>query len=554
MKKRRILIVGGVAGGASAAARMRRLCEDCEIVIFERGAYVSFANCGLPYHVGEIIHEESDLLLASPELFRERFAIDVRLHHEVIAVHPEQREITVLHRPTQQIQKESYDALLLSPGAAPFRPRLPGIDLAGVFTLRTIPDSRQIRDWLQEKNAKRAVIVGAGFIGLEMAENLHRLGLSVTMVEMAEHVLPVLDDDIAYYAEQHLLSHGVRLHLGDGLSGISHDTHETLLVHTQKGLRIETDIVLLAMGVRPETTLARDAGLQIGERGGIRVNEHMQTSDPFIWAVGDAVEVQDVLHHTHLLMPLAGPANRQGRIAADHIAGRTSAFRGVQATAICGLFDLTVATTGCSESILRKMGHKHYEKIYLHPSHHVGYYPGAKAIHLKLLFDTKEGRILGAQAIGEAGVDRRIDVIAMAIQKNATVFDLEESELCYAPQYGAAKDPINLAGMIASNVLRGDLPLAHWDQLDERILLLDVREHHEKQDIFFHDALQIPLSQLRESLHELPKDQPIRVFCRYGQRGYYATRVLVQHGFDAANLSGGLFSYHAQKTFRFPRA
>lgn len=545
MKKRRILIVGGVAGGASAAARLRRLCEDCEIVIFERGAYVSFANCGLPYYIGDVIPEESDLLLASPKLFRERFNIDVRLHNEVLAIHREQHAITVMDRTTQQTYTEPYDALILSPGASPLRPRLPGIDLPGVFALRTIPDSQQIRAWIQEKQAKRAVIIGAGFIGLEMAENLHHRGLSVTMVEMAPHVLPILDDDVAYYAEQHLLAHGVRLHLGDGLTGLSHDEHQTLVVHTQKGLRIEADIVILAVGVRPETTLARDAGLQLGERGGIHVDEHMQTSDPQIWAVGDAVEVQDTLHRSALLMPLAGPANRQGRIAADHIMGRSSTFRGVQATAICGIFDLTVATTGCSENILRKMGHAHYEKIYLHPSHHVGYYPGAKPIHIKLLFDTNDGRILGAQAIGEAGVDRRIDVLAMAIQMNATVFDLEESELCYAPQYGAAKDPINLAGMIASNVLKKDLPLAHWDQLESNALLLDVREMHEKTDAFCPDALQIPLSQLRQRIHEIPKHQPIRTFCKYGQRGYYATRVLLQHGLDAANLSGGLLSFHA---------
>ena len=553
MTKRKILIVGGVAGGASAAARMRRLCEDCEIVIFERGGYVSFANCGLPYYIGDVIPKESDLVLASPQLFRERFNIEVRLYNEVLSIHPEQRELTVLNHTTQETYRASYDALILSPGASPLRPRLPGMDLPGVFALRTIPDSQQIRAWIQEKSAKRAVIIGAGFIGLEMAENLHHRGLSVTMVEMASHVLPVLDGDVAYYAEQQLLSHGVRLHLGDGLTGIAHDERGTLVVHTQKELRIEADMVILAMGIRPEVSLARDAKLQIGERGGIRVDEHMQTSDPHIWAVGDAVEVQDTLHRSSLLMPLAGPANRQGRIAADHIMGRSTAFRGVQATAICGIFDLTVATTGCSESVLRKMGHTHYEKVHLHPNHHVTYYPGAKAIHIKLLFDTRDGRILGAQAIGEAGVERRIDVIAMAIQMNATVFDLEESELCYAPQYGAAKDPINLAGMVAANLLRGDLPLAHWDQLDEHSLLLDVREVHEKTEKFCPDALQIPLSQLRERIHELPKSQPIRAFCAYGQRGYYATRVLLQHGFDAANLSGGLLSYHPHLSIRSER-
>jgi len=542
MTRKRILIVGGVAGGASCAARSRRLDEEAEIVIFDRGPFVSFANCGLPYYVGDVIVDEKSLLVANAQLFKDRFNIEVRVENEVLAIDRDRQEIEVCDRPSGQIYRERYDALVLSPGAAPVRPPLPGIDLPGIFALRTIPDSRRIRDWIREHQVKQAVVVGGGFIGLEMTENLVHRGIAVTLLELAPQVLPPLDPEMVSIVAERLRARGVQLCLSDGVAEFAQDG-DRLRVTAQSGRQHVADLVILAIGVRPETSLAKAAGLELGERGGIRVNAQLQTSDPRIWAVGDAVEVEDFVTHQQSLIPLAGPANRQGRTAADAIAGRAVAFRGVQGTSVCGVFDLAIASTGASEKTLKRLG-RPYEKIYLHPGHHVGYFPGARPIDMKLLFSPQDGRILGAQAIGEAGAERRIDVVAMAIQKQATVFDLEEAELCYAPQFGAAKDPINFAGAIAANALRGDAPLAHWESapLNEG-LLLDVREVGEFQQGHVPGTVNIPLGELRDRLSELPKNKPIFVYCQVGQRAYYATRLLRLDGYDARNLSGGYKTY-----------
>jgi NADPH-dependent 2,4-dienoyl-CoA reductase/sulfur reductase-like enzyme/rhodanese-related sulfurtransferase len=548
----RILIVGGVAGGASCAARARRLSEKAEIIIFERGPYVSFANCGLPYYVGDVITDERDLLIATPELFRKRFNIEVRVRSEVRSIDREKHEIEVKNGEMGKVYRERYDALVLAPGAAPVRPSIPGIDLPGIFSLRTIPDSRQIRDQIAARKANRAVVVGGGFIGLEMTENLVRRGLSVTIVEMLPQVMPPVDPEMAVPIQEHLIANGVSLCLGDAVAGFEQNPEKnTISVITKSGRRYVCDIVLLAIGVRPEITLAREAGLEIGGLGGIRVDDQMRTSDGRIWAIGDAVEARDFVSGEWSLVPLAGVANRQGRLAADVILGREARFRGVQGTMACKVFDIAVAATGLSEKSLhrRKLSGRgqHYEKVYLHPGHHANYYPGAKPITMKLIFSTEDGKVLGAQAVGEEGVEKRIDVIAMAIQEGATVFDLEEAELCYAPQFGAAKDPVNIAGMIAANALRGDAPVAHWaDAKSPQSYVLDVREPEEFALGHIEGAHNIPLNSLRGRMSELPRDREILVYCVVGQRSYYASRALRLDGFPARNISGGMKTYHAE--------
>lgn len=549
MSAKKIVIVGGVAGGASCATRCRRLDESAEILILDRGPYVSFANCGLPYYVGGVIQDESKLLLASEALFRDRFRIEVRTRHEALGIDREKRELEVKELATGRVYRQPYDALVLSPGASAIRPPLPGIDLPGIFVLRTLPDSREIRSWIESRHAQSAVVVGGGFIGLEMAENLARLGLSVSVVEMLNQVMPPLDPEMARPVQQHLEAHGIKMALGDGVAGFgTNEATGQLVVTTQSGAKHAGDLVILAIGVRPETALAKAAGLELGERGGLRVNEQMRTSDPAIWAVGDAVETHDLVTKQAALIPLAGPANRQGRIAADAICGREARFRGVQGTAICGVFDLAVASTGASEKALRRAGVTDYGKVYLHPGHHVGYYPGAKPIHLKLLFRKTDGLILGAQAVGEADVARRIDVIATALAMGGTVFDLEEAELCYAPQFGGAKDPINYAGMIAANHLRGDHPLADWNQLGATgALVLDVRDPDEFMEGHLPGAVNLPLNEIRDRMSELPRDREISIYCGVGQRAYYATRILRQNGYAASNLSGGFQTYQQIK-------
>lgn len=543
---KRVLIVGGVAGGASCAARLRRLDETAEIVVLDRGPYVSFANCGLPYYVGDVIRDETKLLVATPELFRQRFNIEVRTQNEVVAIDRIAREIEVRELPSGRMYRERYDALVLSPGAMPIRPPIAGIALPGIFTLRTVPDSRRIREWIEQRNARRAVVVGGGFIGLEMTENLVHRGLEVTVVEMADQLMPPLDPEMADFVRRRVVTHTAHVHLGDGVAGFSASEDGSLIVRTAGGSALPADLVILSIGVRPETSLARQAGLVIGDCGGIRVDERMRTSDASIWAVGDAVEVRNTVTGEWEMIPLAGPANRQGRIAADVICGRNTRFRGVQATTVCGFFGLTVALTGATEKSLRRAGITDYEAIYVHPGHHAGYYPGAKPIHLKLIFRKCGGEILGAQAVGDEGVERRIDAISMAIQARQTVFDLEEAELCYAPQYGAAKDPVNVAGMVAANVVRGDVELAHWgDVPGADALLLDVRDATEFAGGSIEGSVNIPLGQLRDRARELPRDREIWVSCGVGQRAYYACRLLAQLGFRVRNLPGGYHSYRS---------
>jgi len=547
---KRILIVGGVAGGASCAARARRLSEEAEIIMFEKGPFVSFANCGLPFYIGEVIEKEDALMVASPRLFKERFNVDVRVNSEVVSIDRRNSEITVRDLSSGEAYTEKYDALVLSPGAAPVRLPIPGIDLPGVFTLRNIPDTRQIREWVWENGSKSALVVGGGFIGLEMTENLVKRGLTVTVVEAQSHVMPALDPEMVSPVHSELKRREVSLRLGESVTGFQSMPDGSIRAGLASGGEERADLVILSVGVRPETKLAREAGLEIGDLGGIRVDSRMRTSDPRIWAVGDAVEVRDVITGGWTLIPLAGPANRQGRIAADVILGRDREFRGVQGTAVCGVFDVTVASTGLSEKTLKRLGlwNGDYEKIYLHPAHHALYYPGAKTISLKLIFSKKDGRIIGCQAAGKEGVEKRVDVISMAIQSNRTVFDLEEAELCYAPQYGSARDPINMAGMIAANVLRGDSSIAQWEEIDQGApFVLDVRDVKEFDKGHVERAINIPLDQLRTRMNEVPGDRDILAYCLVGQRSYYAMRLLSQNGFKAKSITGGYRTFLALK-------
>jgi NADPH-dependent 2,4-dienoyl-CoA reductase/sulfur reductase-like enzyme/rhodanese-related sulfurtransferase len=547
---KKILIIGGVAGGASCAARLRRLDENCEITILERGPYVSFANCGLPYYVGDVITEQGKLVLANAGLFRERFRIDVQLHHEAVKIDAAHRVVSVRHTQTGNESLLSYDALVLSPGAAPIRPPLPGIESPGIFQVRTIPDADSIRRWITERCARSAVVVGGGFIGVEMAENLLHRGLEVTLVEMLPQILPNLDPEMAWPMQKRLEEHGCQFALGDAVAGFAQRPGGGLEVQTKNGSRHGGDLVILGLGVRPETALAREAGVKIGSTGGIEVDQHMRTSDPHIWAVGDAVQVKNIVTGQPQLLALAGPANRQGRVAADNIAGRPSVFRGVQGTSIVGVFGLSAAGTGCSETALRRAGITGFEKVYLHPLNHVGYYPGAKPMHLKILFRPSDGRLLGAQAVGEEDIARRIDVISAFLQKEGTVHDLAEAELCYAPQFGAAKDPVNFAGMVASNARDEDMPVVNWDALPDNAFLLDVRDEDEFADGHVPGSVNIPLSALRRDPSALPKDRPILAYCRVGQRGYYAVRFLRQHGYDARNVSGGILTWENAQAAR----
>jgi NADPH-dependent 2,4-dienoyl-CoA reductase/sulfur reductase-like enzyme/rhodanese-related sulfurtransferase len=548
MTTRRILIVGGVAGGASAAARIRRLDEDAEIIVFDRGPHVSFANCGLPYYVGDVIRDEASLVVATPDLFRDRFRIEVRTKSEVTRIDPEARTIEV--RPEGgEPYEERYDALVLSPGASAVRPPVPGTDLPGIFVVRTIPDSQKIREWITDRRARSAVVVGGGFIGLEMAENLAHRGLSVALVEMAPQVMPPLDPEMAVLLEERLRAQGVDLHLGDAVTGFAERSGERLAVSTRAGATLDADLVVLAVGVKPETALAKSAGLALGPRGGIEVDERMRSSVPGIWAVGDAVEVRETVTGVEVVLPLAGPANRQGRIAAADICEREARFRGVQGTSVVGCFGLIAACTGANERTLDRLGQTDFERVYLHPGHHVGYYPGAKPIHMKLIFRPSDGRVLGAQAVGEEAVARRIDVISTAIQMGATVFDLEEAELCYAPQFGAAKDPVNLAGMIAANVVRGDVELASWKNLvggiPPGVRVIDVRRPGELERGRVELAENIPLEELRERADEIGDDEEVWLYCQVGQRAYYGTRLLRQRGKNVKNLSGGYTTVRA---------
>lgn len=541
----KLLIVGGVAGGASAAARARRLAEDAEIILFERGPDVSFANCGLPYYVGGEIADRKKLLVTTPELLRSRFKLDVRVRSSVEAIDRRAKRVHVRDLATGREYDETYDKLILAPGAAPLRPPLPGIDLPGVFTLRNLQDVDRIKERV-DQGVQRAIVVGAGFIGLELVENFVKRGIQTTVVELQDQVLPPFDQEMTTPVVSVLREKGVTVQLGESAEGFEADG-SGLIVRLKSGGHLSAQLVVLGIGVRPESPLASKAGLAVGPRGGIQVNARLQTSDPDIFAVGDAIETRDFISGDAAQVPLAGPANRQGRIAADNIFGRETKYRGTQGTAIVGLFRLTAAMTGSSEKALRR-AQRPFRKVYVHPAHHAGYYPGAEPMTLKVLCDPGTGQILGAQAVGGAGVDKRIDVLAVAIQARMTVFDLEEMELAYAPQFGSAKDPVNMAGFVAGGLLRGDHPQVDVESVlaapaDQRPFLLDVRTAQEFAAGAIPGAVNVPIDELRARLAELPRDRQIAAYCQVGQRGYVATRILRQNGFAAANIGGGYKTY-----------
>ncbi|KAA5538547.1 CoA-disulfide reductase [Roseiconus nitratireducens] len=542
----KIVIVGGVAGGASAAARLRRLCESCEIILIERGVEPSFANCGLPYYVGGEIESRDRLLVAPVERLRQRYRLDVRVRSEVRSIDRANKTVTVANLATDEVYEETYDKLILATGAAPFRPPIPGIDREEVFELRGLDDA-DILHAQATSQAKSAAIIGGGFIGIEVAENLVRRGIEVTVIELADQILTPWDPEMVRPLQQQLLAHGIKLLLEESAEAFT-DRGERpgMRIQLQSGRSVDADFAVVCIGVRPESQLAVDAGLECGSRGGIVTNAHQQTSDPDIYAVGDVVEVTDFVTGKPTQVPLAGPANRQGRIAADHLLGRDARYRGTQGTSVVGFFGQTAAMTGQNEKMLRRQQTR-FEKIYIHPTDHAGYYPGAEQFTLKLLFDPDSGHILGAQAVGTSGVDKRIDVIAMAIQANLSVFDLEEAELCYAPQYGHAKDPVNMAGFVAAGVIRGDQPVIHAESIDPSTavedFILDVRSRQEHEAGHLAGATNIPIEELRDRLSELPRDRRIIAYCQVGQRGYMATRLLLQDGFEAVNLSGGYRSW-----------
>jgi NADPH-dependent 2,4-dienoyl-CoA reductase/sulfur reductase-like enzyme/rhodanese-related sulfurtransferase len=541
----KLVIVGGVAGGASAATRARRLSETAQIVLVERGPDVSFANCGLPYHIGGEIVDRNKLLVTTPAKLRSRFNLDVRTRTSVEAIDRQAKTLRIRDLATNQEYDESYDKLILAPGAAPIRPPLPGLDLPGIYALRNLADMDQIKAAV-DAGAKQAVVIGAGFIGLEMVENLVRRGVQTTLVELQDQVLPPFDKEMTSPLCDLLKSHHVSLLLGDSAEAFE-PSDQGIVVRLKSGKQVIAPLVVLGVGVRPENKLAISAGLEVGIRGGIRVNAQLQTNDPDIYAVGDAIEVTDVVSQLPTQIPLAGPANRQGRLAADHIFGRQIRYRGTQGTAIVGLFGKIAAITGAAEKSLRKNGQA-YRMVYVHPAQHAGYYPGAQAMVLKLLFEPVTGRILGAQAVGGEGVDKRIDVLAVAIQAGMTVFDLEEMELAYSPQFGSAKDPVNMAGFVAANLIRGDHPQIDVASLlaikpEQAPLILDVRTSEEFGAGNLPAAINIPVDELRSRLHELPRDRDIVTYCQVGQRGYIATRILLQAGFKVQNLSGGYKTY-----------
>lgn len=539
MSRKRTIIVGGVAGGATAAARLSRLGVDREIIIMERGEHVSFANCGLPYYIGGVIEKESSLLLATPELFRTRYGIDVLLRHEVRAIDPQQRTVSVTNLETGEQLQLSYNELILSPGAAPLRPPMPGIDLPGVMTLRTVPDANAIRRYIAEHGVRRALVIGAGFIGLEVAENLHHAGIEVSIVEGGSHVLPPLDAHMSTYVEELLAAHGISVEVGRIATGIRRCENGRLQAYSDTWSSAEADLILLSIGVRPETTLAQSAGLRIGETGGIWVDEHMRTSVPGIWAVGDAVQTVNRLTGKPTRLALAGVAQKQARVAADDISGRSAEFRGVLGTAVLRLFGTTIAMTGLNIDTLARSGETDYEYVDGHHTQHVGYYPGASPIHARLVYRRSDGKLLGYTAIGEEGAARRTDVVAALMGNNGTVYHLAESELCYSPQEGSAKDAVNQLALAAVNNLQGLHPIAHREDIRPESFLLDVRERAEVARAPYPGAVNIPLSELRERVAELPQERELLVFCQSGVRGHTATALLTNLNFSARHLSGG---------------
>ncbi len=541
------LIVGGVAGGATTAARLRRIDEKSEIIMFERGDYISYANCGLPYYVGGTIKERDSLFVMTPEKFYARLAVDVRIKSEVTAIDRKNKEVTVKDLKTGKEYKERYDKLVLSPGAEPVRPPIPGIESNLIFTMRSVPDTDAIKNFVDTNKPQRAVIIGAGFIGIEMAENLHHRGIKVTIIEALDQMMGVLDYEMASEIHQHLKIKGVEFYLGDGVKNFN-QLPKGLTVVLNSGKTISSDMVILSIGVRPETKLAKEAGIDCNERGFIHVDKYMQTNDPDIYALGDAVCFTSPITGKIVNTLLAGPANKQGRILADNIVfGNKREYKGAIATAVAKVFDLTVASTGMPEKIIQKENIPYLTNI-IHAGSHAGYYPGALPMSLKLVFSPVDGRIYGAQAVGYEGVDKRIDVIAAIIGKNGTIYDLQEVEHCYAPPFSSAKDPVNQAGFAAENILRGLVKVITWKELFEsdrsKLLLLDVRTPDEVEINRVNGALTIPVDDIRARLKEIPKDKKIVVFCAVGLRGYFACRILMQSGYtDVYNLSGGYKIY-----------
>lgn len=542
----KVVIVGGVAGGASAAARLRRLDEKAEIVLIERGEHISYANCGLPYYIGGEITDKNALTLQTPESFRARFAVDVRVWHEVVNINSTQKAVRVRELATGVEYEESYDTLILSPGAEPIRPPLPGIQDDRIFTLRTVPDTYRIHEQIQSAHPKTAVVVGGGFIGLEMAENLTHAGLSVQVVEFADHVMGPLDYDVACEVHRYLRDKGVGLFLGRAVKAF-HPHPENVEVELDNGESLTADMVILAVGVRPDTVLAKDTGLKVNERGSILVDEHMKTSDEHIYAVGDAVAVMNPISGLPVYVPLAGPANKQGRIAADNVAGLDSVYAGTQGSSILKLFDMTVASTGLNESAVKGSG-LDYEKVYISPSSHATYYPGAETISMKVLFEKPSGRILGAQLVGGQGVDKRCDVLATAIRAGMTAYDLTKLELSYAPPFSSAKDPVNMVGFVIENLLTEKVTQFHWHDIasvleDHNAVLLDVRTAEEHGKGAIPGAQHIPLDTLREKLTEMDRSKTWYVHCQSGIRSYIACRILSQNGFECCHLAGGYRLY-----------
>lgn len=536
------LIIGGVAGGATVAARLRRMDEKANIILFERGKYVSYANCGLPYYIGDTINNREKLFVQTAKGFTDRFRIDIRTEQEVTAIRPDKKEVEIKNLSTGETYTETYDKLVLSPGAEPLRPGIEGIGSKKIFTLRNVPDTDTIKNYVNTENPKRAIVVGGGFIGLEMAENLHDLGIQVDVVEMANQVMAPLDFSMAAIVHRQLTDKGVGLHLEDGVSRFE-EKDGGVTVHLRSGKQIATDMVLLSIGVRPETKLAKDAGLAIGERGGIAVNDYMQTSDADIYALGDAVEVRHLVTGQPALIPLAGPANKQGRIVADNIVfGNKEKYPGSIGTSIAKVFDLTVAAAGANAKLLQQ-NNIPYISSYTHGASHAGYYPGAVPLSIKILFAPENGKLLGAQIVGFNGVDKRIEMLAQVIQRGGTVHDLTELEHAYAPPYSSAKDPVNMAGFVAENILNKKSRIIQWRELAELpadTIRIDVRTHDEYKLGTIPGFINIPVDELREHLDELPKEKPIVVTCAVGLRGYLAYRILVQNGFKhVRNLSGG---------------
>jgi CoA-disulfide reductase len=541
----KVLIVGGVAGGASAAARLRRLDEKAEIIMFERGEYISFANCGLPYYIGGEITEKSALTLQTPKSFNARFNVDVRILNEVTAINPDEKTVTVKNHKTGEEYAESYDKLILSMGAEPVKPNIPGISSPKVFTLRNIPDTYRIKEYIENNRPRSAAVVGAGYIGIEMAENLKNAGLDVTIIELAEKVIAPLDYDMACDVHNHIRSKGVNLILNNGVKEIK-DNGTSLEILLNSG-KVEADMMIMAIGVKPETGIAKAAGIEVNQRGSIIVNKNMLTSKEDIYAVGDAVEVTDFVTGQKAFIPLAGPANKQGRIAADNICGIKSEYKDTQGSAILKVFDMTVATTGINEKTAKALN-LNYDKSFTYSGSHASYYPGAVNMSIKVIFEKETGKILGAQIVGYDGVDKRCDVLATAIRAKMTAYDLTELELCYAPPYSSAKDPVNMAGYVIENILTGKVKNFHWHDIenlprDGSVILLDTRTRIEYANGTIDGFINIPLDELRSRLGELDKSKKVYVTCQIGLRGYVAARILMQNGFDAYNLSGGYRLY-----------